>query len=106
MVQSRSIRLAVKSIRVMVPAIDLLNHGGESSHGFLALSGSPDQGQSICFVAKRTVAEGAQVLWSYGNRCNVGMPDSSHLDLNLLLTLTPWLLTRMTFMFTMDSLSL
>lgn len=71
MVQSRSIRLAVKGIRVMVPGIDLLNHGGSSSHGFLALTGSKVEGQqSICFVAKRTIEKGAQVLWSYGDRSN------------------------------------
>ncbi|GBF93348.1 hypothetical protein Rsub_06386 [Raphidocelis subcapitata] len=74
LVQSRTIRLAITGCRVMIPAVDCLNHGGSSgATGALALGGAswaPASERSICFVASRDVAAGEQVLWTYGDRSN------------------------------------
>ncbi|KAF6256015.1 hypothetical protein COO60DRAFT_1659403 [Scenedesmus sp. NREL 46B-D3] len=73
MVQSRSIRLAITGCKVMIPGVDLLNHGGAAANGQLALGKASWQLQgepAVCFVTSRHIAAGQQVLWSYGTRGN------------------------------------
>ncbi|KAG1666832.1 hypothetical protein FOA52_009456 [Chlamydomonas sp. UWO 241] len=74
MVQSRTIRLAVLGCRAMIPAVDMLNHGGPSGAvGSLALGSASWQSggeRSVMFITNRVVEAGEQVLWSYGARCN------------------------------------
>ncbi|KAI8467622.1 MAG: hypothetical protein J3K34DRAFT_429986 [Monoraphidium minutum] len=72
LVQSRTIRLAVTGCRVMIPAVDCLNHGGSAGAcGTLALGSSSwavGGERTINFVTTRDVAAGEQVLWTYGDR--------------------------------------
>eukprot|EP00775_Hariotina_reticulata_P012242 gene12242-biopygen14138 len=65
MVQSRSIRLAITGCKVMIPGIDLLNHGGSAANGQLVLSRASWQVEgepAICFVTTRSIAAGEQQL--------------------------------------------
>ncbi|KAF8064643.1 EIF4E1 [Scenedesmus sp. PABB004] len=73
MVQSRSIRLAIAGAKVMIPGVDMLNHGGAAANGQLVLGKATWQLEgepAICFVATAAIAAGEQVLWSYGTRGN------------------------------------
>ncbi|WIA39086.1 hypothetical protein OEZ86_005228 [Tetradesmus obliquus] len=73
MVQSRSIRLAITGCKVMIPGIDLLNHGGSAANGQLVLGKASWQLEgepAVCFVTSSHIAAGQQVLWSYGTRGN------------------------------------
>ena len=74
MVHSRTFRTVGR--RVMVPGIDMLNHGGPRlqnctlrlARPFGTAAFDDTQGVAIQLVALRDLAEGEQVLWSYGSK--------------------------------------
>ncbi|GAX73676.1 hypothetical protein CEUSTIGMA_g1127.t1 [Chlamydomonas eustigma] len=78
MVQSRSIRVASRGYKALIPGVDLLNHGGTLANGGLGIgrspwqlsSGSEEEPSSMLFVTNKALSAGEQVLWSYGSRSN------------------------------------